>query len=160
MEALTRILERLNAYQVEYVLVGGLAAVAHGVTLVTRDVDVCLPFTAENLGRLAQGLADLHPVHRMTPQHLPFVLEPGLVQRLKHLFLQTDFGALDCLDEIAGAGNYSAVKQRSVIADLPIGPCRMLSIEGLIDSKQALNRTQDKLAVVQLRAILDRPSTQ
>lgn len=46
MEHLTRILELLNREQVEYVLVGGLAGVFHGVPLVTRDVDICLPLSA------------------------------------------------------------------------------------------------------------------
>ena len=158
MEALPKILERLNQRQVEYVLVGGLAAVLHGVTLVTRDVDVCLPFTEEDLARLEQALADLHPVHRMTPQRLPFVLERGLAARLKNLYLQTDLGVLDCIGEVAGIGDYPKVKRRSVMADLPVGSCRVLSIPALIESKQALNRAQDKLAVIQLRAILDRPA--
>ncbi len=158
MEALTKILERLNRREVEYVLVGGLAAVVHGVTLVTRDVDVCCPFTQENLRRLEEALADLHPVHRMTPQRLPFVLEPGLDQRLKNLYLRTDLGVLDCIGEVAGIGDYAEVKRRSVIADLPVGPCRVLDIPALIESKQTLNRAQDKLAVLQLRAILERPA--
>ena len=39
MEQLTEILKRLNDAHVEFVLVGGLAGVFHGVPLVTRDVD-------------------------------------------------------------------------------------------------------------------------
>src|SRR5262245_26896803 len=68
MEHLSQILQRLNRDKVEYVVVGGLAAVFHGVPLVTRDIDVCLSLTRENLVRLEKALADLHPVHRQTPQ--------------------------------------------------------------------------------------------
>jgi hypothetical protein len=72
MEQLTQILERLNREQVEFVLVGGLAGVFHGVPLVTRDVDICLPFTEQNLLRLERALAGWNPVHRQTPQRLAF----------------------------------------------------------------------------------------
>lgn len=64
MEQLNQILERLNRAEVEYVVVGGLAAVFHGVPLVTRDIDICLPLSEANLLRLERALADLHPVHR------------------------------------------------------------------------------------------------
>ena len=45
MQNLSELLRRLIAGNVEFVLVGGFAAVAHGVTLVTRDVDVCGRFS-------------------------------------------------------------------------------------------------------------------
>lgn len=35
----------LIAARVEFILVGGFAAIAHGSTLMTRDVDVLLHFT-------------------------------------------------------------------------------------------------------------------
>jgi len=156
MEALTKILERLNQQQVDYVLVGGLAAVVHGVTLVTRDVDVCVPFTLENIRKLHTALADLHPYHRETPQRLPFEVDAQQVARLKNLYLRTDLGVLDCLGEITSIGGFDEVKRRSVVAELPIGACRVLSIPALIESKQALDRAQDKLAVIHLKAIYDR----
>jgi len=40
MAELERILERLVRHEVECVLVGGYAAMVHGVSLVTRDIDV------------------------------------------------------------------------------------------------------------------------
>ena len=52
MDHLSQLLERLNRAQVEYVVVGGMAAVFHGAPLVTRDIDVCLPLTQDNLLRL------------------------------------------------------------------------------------------------------------
>jgi hypothetical protein len=156
MEQLSQILERLNREQVEYVLVGGLAAVVHGVSLVTRDVDVCIPFTEQNLVRVEKALAGLNPVHRQTPQHLPFSVAEDFPRGLKNMYLRTDLGVLDCLGEIKGIGSYEEVRRRSVIADLPIGPCRILNLAALIESKQALDRTQDKLALIHLREIQKR----
>lgn len=160
METPSQILERLNRAQVEYVVVGGMAAVFHGVPLVTRDIDICLPLTVENLLRLESGLADLHPVHRQTPQPLPFSVEADYPRGLKNIYLRTDWGVLDCLGEIKGVGDFAAALRRSQLVELPIGPCRVLDLEALIDSKNALDRPQDKLAVIHLKKIRERQRPQ
>lgn len=156
MNDLLGILERLIQHRVEFVLVGGQAAAVHGVTLVTRDVDICMAFTPENLVRLDAALAGLNPVHRMTPQPLPFRLADVVASAIRNLYLRTDLGVLDGLGEIAGVGDFEQVAQRSVTVELPPGPCRVLSLAALIDAKSALDRVQDRLALLQLRAIQDR----
>jgi hypothetical protein len=153
MEQANQLLERINRAQVEYVLVGGLAAVVHGVPLVTRDIDICLPLTLENLNRLEAALTGLHPVHRQTPQLLPFSVEADFPRGLSNLYLRTDWGALDCLGNIAGVGGFEAVRTRSILIDLPIGACRVLDLEGLIAAKSALQRPHDKLALIHLKHI-------
>jgi hypothetical protein len=153
---LLNLVERLLRSEVEFVLVGGQAALVYGVTLVTRDVDICLDLAPANLARLEAALADLHPVHRMTPQEIPFRLVDLDADAVRNLYLKTDQGVLDCLGEIAGVGGFAAVLERSVIVDLPIGRCRVLSLPALIAAKSALDRVQDKLALLQLRAIRDR----
>ena len=156
MERLSQILERLNSAHVEYVVVGGMAAVFHGAPLVTRDIDICLPLTEENLLRLEAALGDLHPVHRQTPQRLPFSVAADFQRELKDLYLRTDWGVLDCLGEIKGVGNFSAVLRRSQLVELPIGPCRILDLEALLESKKVLDRPQDKLTVIHLKQIQQR----
>ena len=156
MEHLNQILERLNRAEVEYVLVGGLAAVFHGVPLVTRDIDICLPLTKRNLLRLESALRDLHPVHRQTPQPLPFSVATDFPRSPKNLYLRTDWGVLDCLGEIKGVGDFDAVLRRSLLVELPIGACHILNLDALIDSKSALDRPQDKLALIHLQEIKQR----
>jgi len=158
MEQLTQILERLNREQVEFVLVGGLAGVFHGVPLVTRDVDICLPFTEQNLLRLERALAGWNPVHRQTPQRLAFNVAEDFPRGLNHLYLRTDLGVLDCLGEILGVGDCQSVRRRSEIAELPVGAIRVLGLSALIDAKAALDRTQDKLALIHLKRIQENRS--
>ena len=153
MERLSQILERLNREQVEYVLVGGLAAVVYGVPLVTRDVDICLPITRQNLMRLEKALSGLSPVHRQAPQQLPFSVAEDFPRGLKNMYLRTDLGVLDCLGEIKGIGDFAEVNRQSVVVELPIGPCKILSLPALIEAKRALDRTQDKLALIHLEEI-------
>ena len=55
MPNLEGLLERLVRHEVEFVVIGGYAAMAHGATYVTFDVDVCTPLTGANLERLRRN---------------------------------------------------------------------------------------------------------
>jgi len=147
------IIRRLVERGFEFVLIGGLAAVVHGVSLSTRDADVCCSFEFHNIVRLHSLLEDLHPVHRLTPQRLPFVFEEGLFRRLQNLYLSTDLGTLDCLSSVLGLGDYLQVRQQSMELRLWGGTCRILTIDALILSKQATNRPHDQQTIAQLRII-------
>lgn len=123
MQNLTELIRRLIASDVEFVLVGGFAAVAHGAALVTRDVDVCCRFSESNLMRVQRAFEDLNPVHRQRTD-LPLKLTPESCASLKNLYLKTDLGIVDCLGEVRGVGDYDEVARHSILLDLPVGPCR------------------------------------
>lgn len=153
MANLKALLQRLVEQDVEFVVIGAFASVAHGATLVTQDVDVCCPFTSRNLLKLQAAVADLHPVHRLTPKRLPLQLTRQKCRGLKNLYLETDLGVLDCLSEVLGVGNFATVKKQSVVIDLGFGKCRILGLDALIKAKRAMGRPRDREAVVQLEAI-------
>jgi hypothetical protein len=156
MSNLEDLVDRLIRAQMEFVIVGGFAVLAHGGSMMTEDLDVCCPFSEDNLKALWSAVGDLHPVHRMTPQRLPFDVTPELCVGLKNLYLATDLGKLDCLGEILGVGPFDEVKRRSVEIRLESGPCKVLSIDALIQAKAATNRTRDRMAILQLKAIKER----
>ena len=156
MPELESLLERLVRNDVEFVIVGGFAALAHGVSLMTEDIDICCPFAEGNLRKLEQAVADLHPMHRMTPNRLPFQLTPDLLPTLKNIDLRTDLGVLDCLGNVKGLGDYPDVRDASISLELPIGTCLLLGIEGLIKAKEAMDRPRDRQTVLQLKAIQER----
>jgi hypothetical protein len=155
MQNLSELTRRLIEAQVEFVVIGGFAAVAHGVTLTTRDVDICCRFSEANLLRIQQAFADLHPAHRSRPD-MPLALTPEQCAGLKNLYLKTDLGIVDCLGEVLGVGDFEAVWRQSVELRLPFGTCRVLSLEATIRAKEAMNRDHDRIAVRQLRAIQKR----
>lgn len=155
MQNLSELMRRLVAAEVEFVLVGGFAAVAHGVTLVTRDVDICWRFNELNLMRIQKALADLNPVHRSRPE-LPLALTPQQCASLKNLYLKTDLGVVDCLGEVLGVGGFEEVSQHSVEIRLPFGTCRVLDLDTLIRAKEAMNRDHDRITVRQLLQIKKR----
>jgi len=156
MNKLSAMVQRLAAGGVEFVVVGGYAAFAHGASVITQDLDVCCRFSPENLRRLAAALADVHPRHRLTPQKLPFELTGELAHRLKNLYLDTDLGALDCLSEVTGVGGFEEVLRQSIEVATPSGKCRVLGLDALICAKEAMGRPRDQTTAVQLRAIREK----
>ena len=158
MPALESLLDRLIQGRVQFCIVGGFAAMAHGVTLLTQDLDICLPFSTENLSRLQNALAGLNPVHRMTPQRLPLEITEENASRLKNLYLDTDIGQVDCLGEVKGVGGFDAVLGLSQQVTFGQRQCWLLGIDGLIRAKEAMGRPHDQLTILQLRAIQHRQS--
>jgi hypothetical protein len=154
------LLLRLQEQKVEFVIIGGVCGIIHGVTLVTTDLDVCCRFCADNLYRIQAAVRELHPYHRLAHDKLPLELTDELCGRLKNLYLQTDLGKLDCLGEVAGIGDYQAVLRNSVSFELSYGSFKVLSLDAAVASKEAVGRPRDLEAAKQLRAIKERTSSQ
>lgn len=155
MQNLSELMKRLIEEDVEFVLVGGFAAVAHGAALVTRDLDICCRFDNENLTRIQKAFGNLHPVHRMRPD-LPLDLTEDQRVGLKNLYIQTDLGVVDCLGNVLGVGDYDEVRKHSVPISLPWGACRILDLDTLILAKQAMGRPHDQITVTHLTEIKKR----
>ena len=157
MQNLAELTRRLIAAEVEFVLVGGFAAIAHGVIRSTLDVDICCRFSEENLMRIQRAVADIHPVHRPRTD-LPLELTPAQCASLKNLYLKTDLGILDCLGEVKAVGSYDEVARHAVELELPIGRCRVIDLETLIVAKEAMGRDHDRITVKELKEIKKRQS--
>src|SRR5207244_2766929 len=135
----------------EFVVIGGVCVVYHGVPIATFDLDISCRFGVENVNRIAVALRDLHPVHRLTTDKLPLEETRHLFGDLKNLYLQTDLGKLDCLSEVAGIGGYDEVLRQSMVADFSYGQFHFLNLDALITAKEALGRERDLAAARQLR---------
>ena len=147
------LLERLIQHHVDFVVIGGVCGVLHGVALVTFDLDICCRFSRDNLRRIEAAVKDLHPQHRLTANKLPLELTDELCDSLKNIYLKTDLGILDCLGEVAGLGNYDQVRARSILYKMSYGEFPILSLEALIAAKEAAGREKDLYAVRLLRAL-------
>lgn len=147
------LLTRLVTANVRFVLIGGYACIVHGGMQTTEDIDICCDFSPENLLRLQQAVADLHPVHRMTPRRLPLDLTAENCQNLKNLYLDTDFGQLDCVSFVKGLGDFNQVEQASQTIETDGIRLNVLNPDALIQSKKAMNRPRDRQAVEELEAL-------
>lgn len=155
MVQLIKLLEILTAAEVNFVLVGGAAAYAHGSSMVTQDLDVCGDVSRENLIRLAKALAPYDPKHRMVPQKPAFTPEQAAEESFKNIYLSTDIGQVDFLGAIKGVGDYELVKQGSEPISMGDFSFKILSISKLIDAKQAMGRPRDLETISILKQILD-----
>ena len=151
-----RLLSRLVAAEIPFVIIGGLAAVLHGSTLLTRDLDICIPLGADRILRLQAALTDLHPRVRAGAAWIPLTLDPAQAAAVRNLYIQTDEGRLDCLGDVAGVGDFSAVLAQSVELTLDAFSCRVLGLDALIRAKEATSRPHDLETLVQLKAIRER----
>jgi predicted nucleotidyltransferase len=154
MQNFTQILQRLADAGFDFVIVGGYAAVAHGSSLVTRDLDICAVLTPDNVERLRQTLADAHPRHRLTPKRLSFLDHPEADQPLQNLYLETDIGVIDVLSSILGVGDFSRLKSQAETLEVAGRRYRVIGIDDLIKAKEALGRERDLLTAKELRAIV------
>jgi hypothetical protein len=154
MQNFALLLQRLADSGLDFVIVGGYAAVIHGSALMTRDLDICIVLTPENVGKLRLMLADCHPKHRITPQRLSFLEHPGPdAPPVQHLYLETDLGVLDILSSILGVGDFTRLRKEAEELEIYGRLFQVISLADLISSKEALKREKDLLAAKELRAI-------
>jgi hypothetical protein len=150
---LTTLLERLLATEVEFVLVGGLAAVVQGAPVTTFDLDLVHRRTEENVDRLIVFLAGVGAHYRNRPgPPLPpqrsALLGPG-----RSLFM-TELGPLDALGAIEGGADYEQLLPDSL--SVPVGrrTVSVLSLEKIVALKRASSDPKDKLRLSVLEAVL------
>jgi hypothetical protein len=149
------ILERLNESGVDFIVIGGLAALAHGSARFTQDVDVVYRRTPENYARLVEALTPLNPYLRGAPPGLPFRWNKETIRHGLNFTLTSTLGDLDLLGEVAGGGGYDQLLPASEFFE-PYGVrCRVVSLDKLIDLKRAAGRVKDLEAIAELEALAE-----
>ena len=138
---------------VEFIVVGGPAATAHGSARLTLDLGVVYRRTPENMARMVRSLQHHHPCAERRPAcrfaGIPTRSATGL-----NFTLTTDLGPIDFLGEIVG-GDFAALLPDSETFTLFGVECRCLSLERLIQIKRATGRVKDLEALAELEAIAE-----
>ena len=138
---------------VEFILVGGAAATAHGSARLTEDIDVVYSRTPENIARLASALRPCSPYLRGAPPGLPFQWDAETIRRGLNFTLSTSLGSLDLFGEIAGGGSYESLLHDCIDLTVFGIPCRCLGLDRLIQVKRAAGRPKDLEAIAELEAL-------
>ncbi len=149
------LLAALTDAAVEFILVGGAAATAHGAARLTQDVDVVYAREVDNLRRLAAALQPHSPYLRGAPPGLPFVWDEGTLRNGLNFTLVTTLGDLDLLGEIVGGGGYADLLPHTVSMSVFGRDLRCLGIEKLIEVKRAAGRPKDYEAIAELELLLE-----
>jgi len=146
----------LDRHGVEYVLIGGLAAVLHGSPLPTLDADICPSRTRENLERLAAALVEIDARIRTpeAPEGVRFPREAAFLNGVELLNLVTRLGDLDLSFAPAGTGGYADLAPRAVPTVIRGVTVAVSALEDIIRSKEAANRPKDHRSLPVLRQLL------
>jgi predicted nucleotidyltransferase len=149
-EGLLRVLHEAG---VKFILVGGMAAIAHGAARVTYDLDVVYERSPQNLRRLAGALRPLKPRLRGAPEDVPFLWDEETLTRGSNFTLITTMGDLDILGYISGAGEYNELAPHTIAIQVEDVPCLCLDLDTLIHVKKAAGRKKDREALDELEAL-------
>lgn len=151
MQNLQALLKLLVHSQIDFVLVGGFAAVLHGCNQSTRDIDICIVYSPEQIQLLQNLLKPFHPQHRIGDQKTSFTDMDTSKKQDFHLV--TDLGVLDVISHVEGIGDYYDILKRSEEIKIYGGKCHLISINDLIKSKKVLGRHRDLTIIMELEII-------
>ncbi len=151
--ALRRLFTVLHNAGVDFVLIGGVAARAHGSARVTQDVDICYARSAANLERLVRALRPLKPYLRGAPPGLPFDWSVETLRAGLNFTLTTTAGDLDLFGEVLGGGRYEDLEAHTITAQIYGRDTRILDIPWLIRTKRAAGRPRDLEVIAELLAL-------
>lgn len=144
----------LDAHGVQYVLIGGLAAVLHGSSAMTNDADIVPARDGRNLERLAAALRDLDARLRVPEgPAVAFDPHPALLQSMAMLNMTTRCGDLDLTFQPSGIDEYDELLEQSETFDISGYRVRVAALADIIRSKEAADRPKDHATLPILRAL-------
>jgi predicted nucleotidyltransferase len=148
-----RLLRSLSGEGVEFVIIGGVAVVAHGYPRATVDLDICYSRAAANLDAIVRALAPLAPRLRGAPPELPFIFDARTLRNGLNFTLETDAGAIDLLGEVTGVGGYGDLAPTADVVELYDHRVKIIGLELLERSKAAAGRAKDLLDLEAIREL-------
>jgi hypothetical protein len=147
------LLDLLVRHEVEFIVIGGVAAVLEGSPLTTFDLDILFDPTPGNIQRLLLALREIN-AHYKDPAGRRIEPDAERLHSMRMNLLKTDLGSLDVLRETCGF-SYPDLVQRTNkhrVAELRV---RALNLGALIEIKEKLDRPKDRFALIYLKRILD-----
>ncbi len=148
------LLRALTTSKVDFIVVGGVAAVLEGSPVSTFDLDVVYENSDANVRRLVEALAALDAIY-VDPAGRTVRPDPGRLRRGGHHLFRTRFGRLDVLATVGEGRAYEDLLEGSgqhVIHGMAVS---VLGLETLIATKEEANRSKDRAVLDLLRETLE-----
>lgn len=147
------LLRRLVEHRVDFVVVGGIAMVAHGSGRLTHDLDICYATDAANLEALGSALVELGATLHGVPKAVPFVPDAQTLRRTMILTLDSPDGKIDLLVEPAGAPRYVLLRDRAMEVTFDGITVKVASLDDLEAMKRAAGRPKDLIDLEEIEVI-------
>jgi hypothetical protein len=148
----------LNDEKVEYVVLGGFAAILRGSSITTRDLVLIPNRDLANLDRLGRALTKMNARIRIDGDSVPTKIDGAFLANMPFMLnLMTDFGEMDITFAPAGnAGDFDGWNEHATfeqVADNLV--IRVASLDDIINSKESANRPKDQMALPYLESLRD-----
>lgn len=152
------LLEVLGSHNVEFIVVGGAAAVLQGVPITTFDLDIVHRRTAANVDRL---LAALHLLEAFVRDLAGRQRRPSVSHLLGngHINLRTKLGPLDLFCQLGDGRGYEELTSATNLVQDRNLRARVLDLATLVEIKSAAGRSKDQLALPLILATLEEPAS-
>jgi hypothetical protein len=147
-------LAALRRHDVDFVVIGAIAAIAQGYPLTTRDLDVTPSTEATNVDRLADALRELGALLRTPSEPVEFPIDASYLAEVPSWTLVTPLGELDVLFEPTGTQGYADLRRDALELTLGV-PVLVASLRDIIRMKEASLRDKDKAQLPALRRTLE-----
>lgn len=153
-----KILEALAQHNVEFIVVGGVAAIYHASPYATFDLDICPAGDDDNLRRLAAALTEMDARMRFTDEPEPIRIDfsPQILLAVPVLNLETRWGALDLIHSPAGANGFADLRRDAIEVELRGLKIAVASRSDILRSKEALYRDKDLPTIRLFRELEER----
>ena len=150
---LSALLEGLAEADVEFVLVGGLAAVVQGSPITTMDVDIVHCRSSGNITRLIGFLKSIDAVYRRPDDKIIEPTEADLSQ-MGHMLFSTRLGPVDVLAFIEERKVYEDLLEHTVEIMFRGHILRVLELKMLIELKRISRDPKDRQRIPVLEETL------
>ena len=153
-----KLLEVLVRHEVEFVIVGGVAAFLEGAPILTVDLDIVHRQTEDNIERLLQALEEIHARYR-DPAGRLILPDSDRLRTNQFNLLITDLGALDLLRDLGEGLAFEDLAGRTHAYEVAGVRVRALDLKTLIEVKERVNRDKDRAVLPVLRRTLETKSS-
>ena len=154
---IAELLTRLSGAGIEFIVVGGAAAVLHGAPITTRDLDIVHERSSDNVERLLQALGELDALIR-DPAQRRIRPTQQMLQGPGQILLFTRLGPLDCLGTLHDGRGFAELEDHTVSMTDSDTDVRVLDLSTVIAVKSEAGRPKDRIVVPILLALLDEQS--
>jgi predicted nucleotidyltransferase len=151
---LAQVIPPLARANVDFILIGGMAAILHGSARVTFDVDLVYLRKEKNIERIARALAPYKPYLREASPGLSFAWDVKTIRDGLNFNLTTDIGDIDLLGDVGGENYHDLLPHSFEVKAFGVR-FKCLDLPTLIRIKEAAGRPKDREAIAELRVLLE-----
>lgn len=151
---IAEIIHTLVEARVDFIVVGGAAAVIHGAPITTADLDIVHSRTESNVDRLMNVLENLDAYHRHDLANRRLKPTHAMLMGTGQINLSTKLGPLDPLCKLStGEGYEELLEDTEIVSDGDV-EIRVVRLDKLIELKASVGRAKDRLMLPLLIATL------